>query len=137
MNIALALALSIIFACLMLHPPAGLASAEQVSIGLQPKGNGVQASQVSSIQLTLSDQVPTAIHLEARQAPLGQILKEITAKTGAIIHYSVLPEAPAGANIWQLMDCLVAKQVGMVTNKSEPGKMEKGRDAPQPICRAQ
>jgi HEAT repeat protein len=86
-----------------------------------------QAKIMPSIQLTQPNLNDSAIRLEARQAPLGQILKEITAKTGAVIHYSVLPEAPvtatcAGANIWQLMDCLVAKQIGLVTNKPEPGK---------------
>jgi HEAT repeats len=81
----------------------------------------------SSIQITLTKQKDSAIRLEARQAPLGQILKEITTKTGAIIHYSVLPEAPvtatcAGANIGQVMDCLVAKQVGLVAHKAQKGK---------------
>lgn len=78
----------------------------------------------SSIQITLTEQKDSAIHLEARQAPLGQILKEIATKTGAIIHYSVLPETPvtatcAGANIGQVMDCLVAKQVGLVAHKNQ------------------
>ena len=81
----------------------------------------------SSIQITFTEQKDSAIRLEARQAPLGQILKKIAAKTGAIIHYSVLPEAPVsatcvGANVGQIMDCLVAKQVGLVAHKARKNK---------------
>jgi hypothetical protein len=81
----------------------------------------------SSIQITLTEQKNTTIRLEARQAPLGNILKEIATKTGAIIHYSVLPEAPvtatcAGANVGQIMDCLVAKQVGLIAHTTQKDK---------------
>jgi hypothetical protein len=86
-----------------------------------------QTKLIPTIQIIQPNPNDSALRLEARQAPLGKILKELATKTGAVIHYSVLPEAPvtascAGANIWQLMDCLVAKQVGMVTNKPNPGK---------------
>jgi hypothetical protein len=106
--------------CVMLRT----ATAFAVPAGVKPLT--APATQ-PSLQIIMSGQNDSVIRLEARQAPLGKILKEITAKTGAIIHYSVLPEAPvtatcAGANISQLMDCLVAKQVGMVANKPEPGK---------------
>jgi HEAT repeats len=80
-----------------------------------------------SIQITLTEQKDSAIRLEARQAPLGKILKEIAAKTGAVIHYSVLPEAPVtatcvGANVGQIMDCLVAKQVGLIAHTTQKDK---------------
>jgi hypothetical protein len=107
-------------ACVMLRTTTAFA----VTVGVKPLA---APATEPSIQIVMSGQNDSAIRLEARQAPLGKILKEITIKTGAVIHYSVLPEAPvtatcAGANIWQVMDCLVAKQVGMVTNKPEPGK---------------
>jgi hypothetical protein len=81
----------------------------------------------SNIQIVLSKQPDSAIRLEVRQAPLGQILKAIADKTSAIIHYSVLPEAPVtatcvGANVGQVMDCLVAKQVGLVAHKAQQNK---------------
>jgi HEAT repeats len=81
----------------------------------------------SSIQITLTEQKDSAIRLEARQAPLGQILKEIATKTGTIIHYSVLPETPVtatcvGADIAQVMDCLAAKQIGLVGHKAQKDK---------------
>jgi hypothetical protein len=108
---------SVIMAILSSYLP--VAAAHGVIVG--------QTKIMPSIQLTQPYLNDSAIRLEARQAPLGQILKEITTKTGAVIHYSVLPEAPisatcASANIWQLMDCLVAKQVGLVANKPESGK---------------
>jgi len=79
------------------------------------------------ISLQIGNQDKKAITLETRQAPLGQILKEITNKTGAIIHYSVLPEAPVtatcvGATVRHIMDCLVGSQVGMVAHSPQPGK---------------
>ncbi|NOU21318.1 MAG: HEAT repeat domain-containing protein [Methyloglobulus sp.] len=115
---ASALALPHVFASLLLLVAAhAFASADNVS-------NALQASQPSSIQITLSKQADAAIRLEARDAPLGQILKAIADKTGVNIHYSVLPEAPVtatcvGANVGQVMDCLVAKQVGLVAHKSQ------------------
>jgi hypothetical protein len=84
-------------------------------------GRGGNAAQ-ASIRLTLSKQIDSAIRLEARQAPLAQILKEIAGKTQAVVHYSVLPEAPVtatcvGANVAQIMECLVGKQIGLVAHK--------------------
>lgn len=81
----------------------------------------------SSIQITLTEQKDSAIRLEARQAPLGQILAELSRKTGAVIHYSVLPETPVtatcvGAEVGQVMDCLAAKQIGLVGHKAQKDK---------------
>ncbi|NOU23552.1 MAG: HEAT repeat domain-containing protein [Methyloglobulus sp.] len=118
---ALFVALSHIFASLMLLVTAdAFARSDNVS-------NALQAGQPASINLTLSNQADTAIRLEARAAPLGQILKALADKTGALIHYSVLPEAPVtatcvGANVGQVMDCLVAKQVGLVAHKAQKDK---------------
>jgi hypothetical protein len=120
MNTPQALILALLFACLVLCEPAVFANTEQVSDSLQP-------SQPASIQITLSKQANTAIRLEAKAAQLGQILKAIADKTGVNIHYSVLPEAPVtatcvGANVGQVMDCLVAKQVGLVAHKAQQDK---------------
>ena len=65
--------------------------------------------------------------LEARQAPLAHILKTIADKTGAQIHYSVLPEAPVtatciGKSAQEIMACLVGKQVGLVAHKPQKDK---------------
>ncbi len=118
---ALFVALPHVFASLLLLAATrAFASADNVS-------NALQTGQPASIQLTLSKQTDTAIRLEARAAPLAQILKALADKTGAQIHYSVLPEAPVtatcvGANVGQVMDCLVAKQVGLVAHKPQKDK---------------
>jgi hypothetical protein len=108
-------------ACVMLRTTA---TAFAVPAGAKPL---TAPATEPSIQIVMSGQNDSAIRLEARLAPLGKILKELSAKTGAVIHYSVLPEAPvtatcAGATVSEIMDCLVAKQVGLVANKPEPGK---------------
>ncbi|MEQ1546200.1 HEAT repeat domain-containing protein [Methyloglobulus sp.] len=113
--------LSLVFASLM-WPGATHALASEDSVS-----NALQTNPPSSIQITLSKQADTAIRLEARAAPLAQILKTIAYKTGVNIHYSVLPEAPVtatcvGANVGQVMDCLVAKQVGLVAHKPQKDK---------------
>jgi hypothetical protein len=82
-------------------------------------------AQNSSISLT---QMPNAeLLLEIRQAPLAKVLKEISTKTGVRIHYSVLPEVPitatcGGATARQLMDCLVAKQLGLIVHDDQQNK---------------
>jgi hypothetical protein len=113
-------ALSLVFASLM-WPGAthALASADNVSKALQ-------TSQPSSIQLTLSKQAQTAVRLEARAAPLGQILKAIADKTGAVIHYSVLPQEPVtancvGANVRHVMECLLGSRVDRVYRNPQSG----------------
>jgi hypothetical protein len=121
MNTPQAFVLALFFAYPVLRVSAAFASAEQ------QVSNALQTGQPTSINLTLSKQANTAIRLEARSTPLAQILKAIADKTGVNIHYSVLPEAPVtatcvGANIGQVMDCLVAKQVGLVAHKAQKDK---------------
>jgi HEAT repeat protein len=111
----------LLFACLALIT-AGIPALAQ-----QPVSQGLPPSQLASIQLTVTQQPNPLLHLEARAAPLAQILKAIADKTGVNIHYSVLPEAPVtatciGANVGQVMDCLVAKQVGLVAHKAQKDK---------------
>ncbi len=112
--------LSLVFASLMLLAAThAFASADNVS-------NALQDNQPSSIQLTLSKQADTAIRLETRNAPLGQILKAIADKTGAVIHYSVLPPEPVtatcvGANVRQIMECLLGSRVDRVYRNPRPG----------------
>lgn len=105
---------AVFIVCVILRPVAALAATEGTS-------NAIQTSQ-PSVHIALSGQKDSAIRLEARQAPLGQVLKEITAKTGAIIHYSVLPQEPVtatcvGANVKQVMECLLGSRVDRIYRK--------------------
>jgi HEAT repeats len=116
-------ALPLFFASLMLLAAANaLASADNVS-------NALQASQPSSIQITLSKQANTAISLEARTAPLGQILKAIADKTGAQIHYSMLPPEPVtatctGHTVSGLLECLLGSRVDRIYRYPRPGAVK-------------
>lgn len=88
---------------------------------------GTDKITTDSIQVEINRQPSPVIHLEARHSPLDRILKAIADKTGAIIHYSVLPEAPVtatcvGVDVGQIMDCLVAKQIGLVAHKPNKEK---------------
>ena len=77
-----------------------------------------------NIRLTTTRVPGAELRLEARQAPLAQILKEIAKRTDTRIHYSVLPEAPVtatcvGASVKQIMNCLVGSQLGLVAQSAE------------------
>lgn len=57
--------------------------------------------------------------LEARQTPLAGVLRQIADKTGAVIHYSVLPEEPvtatcAGGTVKAVMECLLGNWVDRI-----------------------
>jgi hypothetical protein len=57
--------------------------------------------------------------LEARQAPLAQILRQIADQTGASVHFSVLPEDPvtatcAGGTVKAILECLLANRFDRV-----------------------
>lgn len=111
---------AVFVAYVILRPGTMLATTDAASAAVQPR---IQPN----VHIALSQQKDSAIRLEVRQTPLAQILKEIATKTGANIHYSVLPEAPVtatcvGANVGQIMDCLVAKQVGLVAHKPQKDK---------------
>ncbi|MEQ1557673.1 MAG: HEAT repeat domain-containing protein [Methyloglobulus sp.] len=104
-----------------------LIAAGKPVLAQQPADQSSQLGQMPSIQFTVIQRPAPLLHLEARSAPLAQILKTIADKTGALIHYSVLPEAPVtatcvGSSTQEIMDCLVAKQVGLVAHKPQKDK---------------
>jgi hypothetical protein len=104
----------------------GIVAPANARSGLTSRQN-LQAALTGEIQLTVSQQPKPLFHLEARQAPLAQILKAIADKSGAQIHYSVLPDAPVtatciGANTETVMNCLVGKQLGLVAHKPQKDK---------------
>jgi len=76
------------------------------------------------IRLSLSPQVPPLIHLAAKTAPLAQLLKELSAKTGITIHHSLLPSRPvtadcAGANVKIIIECLLGPRADLVARMRE------------------
>ncbi len=80
-----------------------------------------------NIHLEFPEGKETAIRLETKAAPLNQIIKTIGKKTGAVFHYSFLPETPitatcAGATLKQVMECLLAKRIGIIEQQPEKNK---------------
>ncbi|MEQ1485491.1 HEAT repeat domain-containing protein [Methyloglobulus sp.] len=124
LKLALTISCASCIAGAILHTTVALAAVE----GSNNAANAnAQTNIQPSIQIVLSKQKDSAIRMEIRQAPLGQVLKALAEKTGVLIHYSALPEAPVtatcvGANVGQVMDCLVAKQVGLVAHKPQQGR---------------
>lgn len=105
-------ALTLFFAYLILCGPAVSAEAENAS-------NGSPLSQPAGTRLILSEQASTDILLEANHVPLEQILKEITRKTGARIHYTMLPQEPVtatckGPTVSHLLECLLGSRIDRV-----------------------
>jgi hypothetical protein len=87
--------------------------------------NNPEPTEKPVIALTATPGSQPALQLEARQAPLGGILKQFAEKTGAIIHYSVLPEEPvtatcAGDTVKTVMECLLGNKVDRVYRKLNP-----------------
>ena len=121
-------------ACLVLHVSAIFAGTEDVSNGFP-----VRPPTSSSIQLTLSKQAPTAIHLEARAAPLAQILKAIADKTGVKIHYSALPSdlitvTCEEASVKTVVECLLGPGSNLAAKM--PEKIAKATQALNPGAQA-
>lgn len=79
-----------------------------------------------AVSLKIGKQPGAEFTLDARQAPLAQVLQTIVDKTGTKIHYTALPEAPVtancvGANVRQIMECLIGQQLGLVARSPETG----------------
>ncbi len=124
LKLARTLSCVLCFVGAILPATAVIASVEGMSNAAQVNA---KTNSQPSIQIVLSQQKDSAIRMETRQTPLGQVLKAIAEKTGAIIHYSVLPEDPVtatcvGSDVAQIMDCLVGKQIGLVAHKPQKDK---------------
>lgn len=84
-------------------------------VGAEP---AQQSAAKPALTLTIDNREPGFISIDARQAPLSQILDDLSAKTGVKIHYSVLPTQVvtatcAGTELKAIMNCLVGADVGL------------------------
>ncbi|MDO9104076.1 MAG: HEAT repeat domain-containing protein [Methylovulum sp.] len=91
----------------------------------------VKTGSQATINLALSKQKDSALRLEVRHAALGAVLKAIADKTGAVIHYSVLPEEPVtatcvGATVKQVMECVLGARVDRVYRNMAGKSADKG-----------
>lgn len=80
---------------------------------------GQDGAKNQSIRLNIAAGKPQIIALEARQAPLGQVLDEIAKGTGIPVHYSVLPEGLvsatcAGETLKGVLTCLMGSDTNLL-----------------------
>lgn len=81
--------------------------------------SGLVAADDASVSLIISKDMTTALQLEARQAPLTQVLDKIAKTTGVPIHYSVLPEGRVtatcvGATLRQILECVLNHKADLI-----------------------
>jgi hypothetical protein len=93
-----------------------------------------------SIRIVANGEAGAEFQLEARQAPLAQVLNEIARKSAVPVHYSVLPEGLVtatcvGATLKQVMECLLARKADLIVRYSKPSTQTQARvsDKNQPI----
>lgn len=98
---------------------AGLCLALGIAALHPAAGVGAQQSQASHVRVDLRGGEPKGIELEARQAPLSQVLDAIALRLDISIHYSVLPTEPVsatclGETVKEVMDCLLGPRANLV-----------------------
>ncbi|MDD1623333.1 MAG: HEAT repeat domain-containing protein [Methylococcaceae bacterium] len=93
-----------------------------------------------SIRMVANGEAGAEFQLEARQAPLAQVLNEIARKTAVPIHYSVVPEGLVtatcvGATLKQVIECLLARKADLIVRypKSSIQIQARASDKNQPI----
>lgn len=72
-----------------------------------------------NIRFFMTEDAGAELQLEARQAPLAQILNRIASQTGVRINYSVLPEGLVtatcvGPTVKQVLECLLARKADLI-----------------------
>lgn len=72
-----------------------------------------------NIRVVMTEDIGAELQLEARQAPLAQVLNYIANQTGVRINYSVLPEGLVtatcvGPTVKQVLECLLARKADLI-----------------------
>jgi hypothetical protein len=105
-------ALPHVFASLMLLVAANaVASADTAS-------NTLQANKPSSIHLTLSKQADTTIRLEAKSAPLEQVIDYLVAKQVGLLAHKEQKDKPA--ELWLLDSSVGSCQAVIIRSAAKP-----------------
>jgi hypothetical protein len=81
---------------------------------------GIDGKEKGKIEVTLGGNSREAIRLEARQAPLRQVVDEIAGKTGTRVHYSALPDQRvtatcSGTTAQQILQCLLGPEADLMS----------------------
>jgi FOG: HEAT repeat len=82
-------------------------------------GGDISIRGERNIRVIMTGDTGAELRLEARQAPLDQVLNEIASKTGVPVHYSILPEGLVtatcvGTTVKQVVECLLGPKVDLV-----------------------
>ena len=89
-----------------------------------------------NIRLVMTKDSGAELQLEARQAPLAQVLDSIASKTGVRINYSVLPEGLVtatcvGSTVKQVMECLLLRKADLVFRYSRQASKADPKGQPE------
>ena len=94
------------------------------------------APMQAGTELQVTGDKGSEFQLEVRQMPLAQVLRELSAKTGTEIHYSVLPEGMitatcVGDSLKPVLECLLNRKADIIVryNREKNGKAGSGNIA--------
>jgi hypothetical protein len=87
--------------------------------GILPAAGNANRLEEQNIRVIMTEDTGAELQLEARQAPLAQVLNRIATQTGVRINYSVLPEGLVtatcvGSTVKQVLECLLARKADLI-----------------------
>jgi hypothetical protein len=87
--------------------------------GILSAAGSVTKQEEQNIRVIMTEDTGAELQLEARQAPLAQVLNRIATQTGVRINYSVLPEGLVtatcvGSTVKQVLECLLARKADLI-----------------------
>ncbi|MFO1419104.1 MAG: HEAT repeat domain-containing protein [Methylotetracoccus sp.] len=87
------------------------------------------ADSPAPVKVVIHDGTPRIIEVEARKAPLAQVLDALAAKAGAVVHHSILPMQEvtatcAGETVQRVLRCLLGPGVDLVSQQPAAGRAE-------------
>lgn len=87
--------------------------------GILSAARNANKPQEQNIRVVMTEDIGAELQLEARQAPLAQVLNYIANQTGVRINYSVLPEGLVtatcvGPTVKQVLECLLARKADLI-----------------------
>lgn len=90
-----------------------------------------KTGETARISFVSTSHKGSELQLEARQAPLAQVLESIAAKTHVPIHYSVLPEGLVsatcvGSTLKLVLECLLDGKADLIVRYSDHGSHAAG-----------
>ncbi|MGJ0492381.1 HEAT repeat domain-containing protein [Methylobacter sp.] len=87
--------------------------------GILSAAGNINRLEEQSVRVIMTEDTGAELQLEARQAPLAQVLNRIATQTGVRINYSVLPEGLVtatcvGPTVKQVLECLLARKADLI-----------------------